>query len=124
MFRSSPGFEYSARKIAVVTPIGTTTIMQRAVNKTVPTMTGKMPPFVIASTGGFVIKSQLRMLTPLYATKKRMMRRITAPVKPRLRMSERKNPSLMLNFFPRTRENGCCLLCASFVILFHRCEQP
>lgn len=103
MFRRGPGFEYSARKTAVVTPIGTTTIIQIAVNNTVPIMTGKIPPWVIASTGGFVMKSQFRMLTPLYATKKRMIRSIDAPVNPKLLISERKNPSLILNFFFRAR---------------------
>jgi hypothetical protein len=62
---NNPGFEYSDRKIAVVTPIGITTIMQSVVSNIVPTITGKMPPFVIASIGGCVTNSQLKMLMPL-----------------------------------------------------------
>jgi hypothetical protein len=114
--RIKPGFEYSDRKIAVVTPTGITNVMQSTVRSIVPTMTGKIPPFVMASTGGWVINSQLKTWTPLYETKNNMTNRVKAPEKPRVLMSERKNPCLRLNFFLCTIEKGLWMLPVPWII--------
>jgi hypothetical protein len=73
-------------------------------------MTGKIPPFVIASTGGCVMNSQLKTWMPLYATKNNIMMRIIAPVKPRVLIRERKKFSLRLNFFLRIHSEDPNLL--------------
>ena len=103
ILRTKPGFEYSERNMAVVTPIGITATIQRTVSNMVPTITGKIPPFVMPSVGDWVINSQLRTLMPLYATKNSMINRVIAPAKPNVLIRERKNPCFRLNLFLRVK---------------------
>ena len=57
--------------MAVVTPMGMTRIIQIMVSRTVPRMTGKIPPWVMDSMGDWVINPQLKTGKPLIDDKKR-----------------------------------------------------
>ena len=59
------------------------------------------------------MNSQLNTRIPLYATKKRITTRATAPVNPRVVIREMKKFSLKLNFFLWTNSKGVWVLFAS-----------